>query len=132
MGDETVKVVVRCRPFNSKEKTEKRGNIIQVDEDSGSVSITNPSAPDDKPKSFTFDSSFDDNSIQSNVYDELGYPLVEVSPRRLAASCNSTKRSLPLQNVMKGFNGTIFAYGQTGVYSCDSLPVPTLGRAARV
>jgi hypothetical protein len=81
MGDEAVKVVVRCRPFNSKEKKEGRGNIMQVDPDSGSVAITNPSAPGEKPKSFTFDSSFDDNSIQSNVYDELGYPLVEVSPR---------------------------------------------------
>ncbi len=85
MGDETVKVVVRCRPFNSKEKNESRGNIIQVDEDSGSVSITNPSAPDEKPKSFTFDSSFDDKSLQSNVYDELGYPLVEVRLARMGA-----------------------------------------------
>ncbi len=37
---------------------------------------------------------YDDNSLQRVVYDEIAYPLVE--------------------SVIEGYNGTIFAYGQTG------------------
>jgi kinesin family protein 3/17 len=49
---------------------------------------------DDVPKQFTFDSVYDWNSKQENVFVEVAYPIIE--------------------NVMEGYNGTIFAYGQTG------------------
>ena len=44
-------------------------------------------------KKFTFDCVFDMNVTQDEAYEETGYKLVE--------------------SVMQGFNGTIFAYGQT-------------------
>lgn len=44
--------------------------------------------------SFTFDSVYGDNSNQREVYDETAFPLIE--------------------SVIEGYNGTIFAYGQTG------------------
>jgi len=43
---------------------------------------------------FTYDAVYDKDSSQRQVYDEGAFPLVE--------------------SVMSGYNGTIFAYGQTG------------------
>ena len=43
---------------------------------------------------FTFDSVFAPDSAQMDVYNRVARPIVE--------------------NVLEGYNGTIFAYGQTG------------------
>lgn len=48
----------------------------------------------DPGRAFTYDSVYGEDSTQRGVYDESAFPLVE--------------------SVMQGFNGTIFAYGQTG------------------
>lgn len=88
---EAVKVVVRSRPFNSKEIAEGRANIVEMNLNLCQVSIRNPHE-DMEPKRFTFDAVYDDNSTQRAVYDETGYPLVEA--------------------VLQGYNGTMFAYGQ--------------------
>lgn len=45
-------------------------------------------------RDFTFDSVYNWNSMQLDLYNETFCPLVEA--------------------VLNGFNGTIFAYGQTG------------------
>jgi hypothetical protein len=96
MADESVKVVVRCRPMNSKETAEGRKDVVAVAVPENRVTITNPdpNAISQDPKSFTFDAVYDDMSTQRAVYDETAYPLVE--------------------SVLSGYNGTIFAYGQTG------------------
>jgi kinesin family member 3B len=49
---------------------------------------------DEVPKIFTFDSVYDWNSEQENVFNESAWPIID--------------------NVLQGYNGTIFAYGQTG------------------
>lgn len=46
------------------------------------------------PKGFTFDATYDRDTVQKNFYDE---------------SCSNI-----IESVLEGFNGTIFAYGQTG------------------
>ena len=46
------------------------------------------------PKTFTFDAIYDWNSTQIDIFEETFQGLVD--------------------SVLKGFNGTIFAYGQTG------------------
>ncbi len=91
MADEAVKVVVRCRPMNSKEVTEGRKSVINMQVNESQVTITNPdtTAISQDPKSFTFDAVYDDMSTQRAVYDETAYPLVE--------------------SVLSGYNGTIFA-----------------------
>ena len=80
MGDETVKVVVRARPFNSQEIKDNRKKDIEVNTALGKITITNP-APQDamgaEPKTFSFDSVYDDDSTQRAVYDETAFPLVE-------------------------------------------------------
>jgi len=45
-------------------------------------------------KLFTFDAVYGEDSTQRQVFDETAFPLVE--------------------SVLQGYNGTIFAYGQTG------------------
>ncbi|CDW75636.1 kinesin motor domain containing protein [Stylonychia lemnae] len=67
-GTETVKVMVR-------------------------ICITKPDEAQNA-KVFSYDSVYDVDSLQQNVYDESAFPLVE--------------------SVIEGYNGTIFAYGQTG------------------
>ncbi|KAI9190363.1 hypothetical protein H9P43_001797 [Blastocladiella emersonii ATCC 22665] len=92
---EAVKVVLRCRPFSEKEKAAGHANIVKIDETDARVCITDPNAgTGDAPKCFTFDSAFDWNCKQLDVYNKTALPIVE--------------------SVLNGYNGTIFAYGQTG------------------
>uniref|UniRef100_A0A673CN25 Kinesin-like protein n=1 Tax=Sphaeramia orbicularis TaxID=375764 RepID=A0A673CN25_9TELE len=95
-SSESVKVVVRCRPLNRKEESNgPAGGIVQMDLRLGQVILRNPRAPPSEPqKTFTFDAVYDANSKQRDLYDESVRPLID--------------------SVLAGFNGTIFAYGQTG------------------
>jgi kinesin family member 15 len=54
---------------------------------------------------FTFDSVYGSDSIQQEVYDEGGFSLVE--------------------SVISGYNGTMFAYGQTGCGKTHTMMGPT-------
>ncbi|XP_064634022.1 kinesin-II 95 kDa subunit-like [Lineus longissimus] len=94
-GGESVKVVVRCRPMNEKETAQGHERVVEMDTKRGVITIKNPKGSStDAPKTFTFDSVYDWNSIQRDLYDETFRDLVD--------------------SVLQGFNGTIFAYGQTG------------------
>ncbi|XP_055901173.1 osmotic avoidance abnormal protein 3-like [Biomphalaria glabrata] len=91
---ETVKVIVRCRPMNQREKGLNCKTVIAMDTPRGQCSIVNPSDSKAPPKMFTFDGSYFTDSTTEQIYGENAYPLVE--------------------GVIEGYNGTIFAYGQTG------------------
>ncbi|KAM3922207.1 kinesin-like protein KIF3B [Leptodactylus fuscus] len=94
-SSESVRVVVRCRPMNSKEIAAGFDKVVDVDVKLGQVSVRiQKGASNDLPKIFTFDAVYDGNSKQVELYDETFRPLVD--------------------SVLLGFNGTIFAYGQTG------------------
>ncbi|XP_039981326.1 kinesin-like protein KIF3C isoform X1 [Xiphias gladius] len=95
-SSESVKVVVRCRPLNRKEESNgPAGGVVKMDLRLGQVILRNPRAPASEPqKTFTFDAVYDSNSKQRDLYDESVRPLID--------------------SVLAGFNGTIFAYGQTG------------------
>ncbi|KAF5836468.1 kinesin family member 3a [Dunaliella salina] len=94
-GSEAVRVVVRCRPLNAKEKNDGRKRIVDMDVDAGQVKVSNPKGDDhEPPKTFTFDQVYDWNCSQTEIFDVTARPIVD--------SC------------MEGYNGTIFAYGQTG------------------
>ncbi|KAH8272462.1 hypothetical protein KR044_005142 [Drosophila immigrans] len=89
---ENVKVIIRCRPMNMKEIHEKCENIVETcDYD---VSVLNPSARSAPKKSFRYDSVYDGFSKTETIYNDMCYALVE--------------------STLEGYNGTIFAYGQTG------------------
>ena len=61
----------------------------------GQICVKNPKANDSEPpKDFFFDAVFDDKVEQKHIYDVCASGVVE--------------------SVLNGYNGTIFAYGQTG------------------
>ena len=92
---ETVKVSVRCRPMSSVEKTDNRECIVRVDPKKSELVIKNPKTDaNEPPKTFTYDFAYGPESFQEQVYCDTAYPIVE--------------------SVLEGYNGTIFAYGQTG------------------
>lgn len=93
---ECVRVVVRCRPLNGKEQHDGRARIVEMDKRQGQVTLQNKADTGSKepPKAFTFDAVFDWESTQREVYENTAAGIV-----------NST---------LEGYNGTVFAYGQTG------------------
>lgn len=81
--------------MSEKEVKEGHKQIIDMQCDRGVVQINKPLATEDgSTKIFTFDAVFDWNSEQQELYGEIFRPLVD--------------------SVLEGFNGTVFAYGQTG------------------
>ncbi|XP_003703234.1 kinesin-like protein 68D [Megachile rotundata] len=91
-----VQVVVRCRPIDEKEVSRGYTRVVDVFPSRGVVEIRHPrdDPSSDNVKVFTFDAVYDWNSSQQDLYEETVRPLVS--------------------SVLDGFNGTIFAYGQTG------------------
>lgn len=75
---ETVKVIVRCRPMNTREKDLKCTTVINMDGKRGQCAIRNPDDKKAPPKMFTFDGSYFVDSTTENIYNEIAYPLVEV------------------------------------------------------
>ncbi|KAA8909014.1 hypothetical protein FN846DRAFT_776790 [Sphaerosporella brunnea] len=108
MGGGNIKVVVRVRPFNGREKERGAKCIVQMKETQtvltpppGAEKTGKGGAKDHGPKVFNFDKSYwsfsksDPNYAgQDNLYQDLGEPL--------------------LDNAFGGYNNCIFAYGQTG------------------
>ncbi|XP_041261542.1 kinesin-like protein KIF3C [Onychostruthus taczanowskii] len=94
-GCEALRVVARCRPMSRREEAAGYERVLELDVKLGQVSIRNPrAAPGELPKTFTFDAVYDASSKQADLYDETVRPLID--------------------SVLQGFNGTVFAYGQTG------------------
>lgn len=87
----TVRVAVRCRPFNSKEKANGEASCVRIYSDQ--VVLVNP-ANSSEEHSFAFDLVIDENATQESVWVNVGVPI--------------------LNKAFNGYNGTIFAYGQTG------------------
>jgi hypothetical protein len=83
--------MVRFRPLN-------RTEISQGERDAGSV-FTTPTRDSvdvhgDRSKTRTYDRAFGVNTPQGEVFEAIGAPVIN--------------------NVVKGYNGTVLAYGQTG------------------
>ena len=91
--EESVRVCVRCRPLNSKERGDGRERIVHVDPKNGTC-VVSPIGSNEPPKTFTFDQVYDESVTQEYIYMNTASRIVE--------------------SVIDGFNGTIFAYGQTG------------------
>jgi len=93
---ESIKVVFRVRPLNSKEKQQGRKIATIAHENQGVIELRNssPGGDGEVSKTFTFDAVFSEKSTQRHIYDVCAAPVV--------------------QSVLEGYNGTVFAYGQTG------------------
>lgn len=75
---ECVKVIVRCRPMNEREKGLNCKCVINMEPARGSCSINNPADAKAPPKLFTFDGAYFIDSTTEQIYNEIAYPLVEV------------------------------------------------------
>ncbi|CAI9627293.1 unnamed protein product [Alternaria burnsii] len=94
-GEETnINVVVRCRGRNDREVRENSGVVVSTNGIRGTaVDLSmGPSALSNK--TYQFDKVFSPAADQAMIYDEVVAPI--------------------LDEVINGFNCTIFAYGQTG------------------
>ncbi len=58
------------------------------------VQLTKPKTPDAPPKQFTFDGVYFIDNTTKQIYEDICFSLV--------------------RGVLEGYNGTVFAYGQTG------------------
>jgi len=104
-SSECVRVVVRCRPMNSREKADNRQWTVNIDHSQATVALSNPKADEgEPPKMFTFDGAWSEDSKQPDVYAETAFPIVE--------------------STLEGYNGTIFAYGQTGTGKSHTMQGP--------
>lgn len=79
MGSESVKVVVRCRPLNDREKALSCKMVLSMDLQRCQCFIEKPGAVDEPPKQFTFDGTYYIDQATEQMYNEIAYPLVEVS-----------------------------------------------------
>ncbi|CAJ0941670.1 unnamed protein product, partial [Mesorhabditis belari] len=91
---EKVRVIVRCRPLSSDELSHGHSNVVNADNRANTIQLLHPDQTQEPPRSFVFDAVFPPDTNQILVYNVAARPIVE--------------------NVLKGYNGTIFAYGQTG------------------
>jgi hypothetical protein len=73
---ESVKVVMRCRPFSEREKEGGYANCVDINKDTASVSIKSQNSSD-PAKLFTFDSVFDGTSTQVEVYNLTARRIVD-------------------------------------------------------
>ncbi|GCC22294.1 hypothetical protein chiPu_0000681 [Chiloscyllium punctatum] len=90
-----IQVVVRCRPFSLAERKSNSTSVVDCDTVKKEVSIRASGPGGEKaPKKYTFDMVFGPCAKQIDVYKSVVYPI--------------------LDEVIMGYNCTIFAYGQTG------------------
>ena len=88
---ECVKVAIRVRPMNKHEEEQKSTICVDVDTANNTVSV---SSNKNETKTFQFDYVYPMNTTQREIYDQVAFPIVD--------------------SIFQGYNGTIFAYGQTG------------------
>ena len=86
---ESVRVIIRCRPFSIKEKDEGHSDIVSINLKSGSIAVQVPDKTNEPPKQFSFDFAFDTKTTQMEVYQSAAKTIVD--------------------GVLNGYNGTIFA-----------------------
>lgn len=68
--------------------------IVRMDPSIIQVNLTKPKDDNVPPKQFTFDGVYFINDTTKAIYEDICFPLVG--------------------GVLEGYNGTVFAYGQTG------------------
>lgn len=105
MPSESIRVVARFRPINSREKEEwardgqtkyqgKSMVPVEIEEEIKVIKIQNDKSDKARPYKFTFDEVMWWATPQQKAFEIIAQPVC--------------------LDALKGFNGTVFAYGQTG------------------
>ncbi|KAH6837815.1 P-loop containing nucleoside triphosphate hydrolases superfamily protein [Perilla frutescens var. hirtella] len=89
-----VQVLLRCRPFSDDELRNNAPQVVTCSDYQREVSVSQNIAGKHIDRVFTFDKVFGPNAQQKDLYEQAVVPIVN--------------------EVLEGFNCTIFAYGQTG------------------
>ncbi|QHN81754.1 uncharacterized protein DS421_20g689690 [Arachis hypogaea] len=89
-----VQVLLLCRPFSDDELRSKAPQVVTCNDYNREVAVSQNIAGKHIDRVFTFDKVFGPNARQQDLYDQAIIPIVN--------------------EVLEGFNCTIFAYGQTG------------------
>ncbi|CAI5774769.1 KIF11 [Podarcis lilfordi] len=90
-----IQVVVRCRPFNAAERKSNSYSVVECENGRKEISVRTGGVMDKTTKkTYTFDLVFGAQAKQIDVYRSVVCPI--------------------LNEVLLGYNCTVFAYGQTG------------------
>ncbi|XP_024019672.1 kinesin-like protein KIN-5C [Morus notabilis] len=89
-----VQVLLRCRPFSDDELRSNAPQVLTCNEYQKEVAVSQNIAGKHIDRIFTFDKVFGPSAQQRDLYEQAVIPIVN--------------------EVLEGFNCTIFAYGQTG------------------
>ncbi|MBA0596870.1 hypothetical protein Gorai_013676 [Gossypium raimondii] len=89
-----VQVLLRCRPLSEDEQKMNASRVISCNELKREVTVLQNVANKQVDRVFTFDKVFGPKAQQRTIYDQAIAPIVN--------------------EVLDGFNCTVFAYGQTG------------------
>ncbi|KAM5560023.1 kinesin-like protein KIN-5B [Rosa sericea] len=89
-----VQVVLRCRPLSDEEQKSHVQKVVSCNEQKREVTVLHSLNNKPVDKVFTFDKVFGPKAQQKSIYEQAISPIVN--------------------EVLDGFNCTVFAYGQTG------------------
>ncbi|KAL6142066.1 hypothetical protein ACLB2K_060349 [Fragaria x ananassa] len=89
-----VQVVLRCRPLSHDEQKSNVQTVVSCNEQKREVTVVHSLNNKPVDKVFTFDKVFGPKAQQKSIYEQAISPIVN--------------------EVLDGFNCTVFAYGQTG------------------
>ncbi|KAG7964695.1 hypothetical protein I3843_09G183900 [Carya illinoinensis] len=92
--ESNVQVLLRCRPLSDDEQRLNVPRVISCNEHKREVTVLQNVANKQIDRVFTFDKVFGPKAQQRSIYDQAISPIVN--------------------EVLEGFNCTVFAYGQTG------------------
>ena len=84
--EKNVRVAIRCRPLNEREKKQNKAVVVQCRPNKSEVTL--------RKKTYTFDHVFGQYATQKEVFKGIIQPVVT--------------------EALDGYNCTVFAYGQTG------------------
>jgi chromosome segregation ATPase len=88
---ENIKVIVRCRPLNTKEKESGYKSCVDLNIADNTVQVNHVCG---EPDRWTFDAVVNNTCTQKDIFSQFIAPMVD--------------------SVLEGFNATVFAYGQSG------------------
>ncbi|XP_027366891.1 kinesin-like protein KIN-5B [Abrus precatorius] len=89
-----VQVLLRCRPLSDDEQRSNVPKVVSCNENKREVTVMQTLANKQVDRVFTFDKVFGPKAQQRSIYEQAIAPIVN--------------------EVLDGFNCTVFAYGQTG------------------
>ncbi|XP_013790092.1 kinesin-like protein KIF11, partial [Limulus polyphemus] len=89
-----IQVFLRCRPLNWYEKKQNSYSVVEANPERREVTVKDKGSEKSHTKTFAFDRVFGPETQQIDVYKMVVGPLIE--------------------EVLMGYNCTVFAYGQTG------------------